>query len=202
MYRPMKTTSLKSTYTSIRSVALIALLAVSLTACDSNIAGEELTRETDIVDVATSQTNFITLRAAIDAAGLTQTLRSDGPFTVFAPSDDAFAELPESALRQLLKPEHQDKLVAVLTYHVVSGRVYANDILDQGVAKTAEGSDLTFLIEDDGVSVNGARITAVDIEASNGLVHVIDTVMLPDWVASWVERSDRGPDIPIIDVIN
>ena len=175
------------------TLTLLMLFAVGLTACDSNIAGTEASADNDLI-VRTSGGDFTTLAQAIEAAQLTATLRSDGPFTVFAPTDEAFAKLPESALRTLLLPENQQQLAEVLTAHVVAGRVFASDVFELSSAKTLDGSDLDFREEGGTIFVNGARIVATDIEATNGVVHVIDTVLLPEWFESWFSRSDIGID--------
>ena len=132
----------------------------------------------DIVDIAASNGAFSTLVAAVQAAGLTHTLKGDGPFTVFAPTDEAFAALPEGTVETLLKPENKDQLVAILTYHVVPGKVMSTDLSDGMTATTVQGGDLTVDLSD-GVKINGATVTTADIEADNGVIHVIDTVILP-----------------------
>lgn len=133
----------------------------------------------DIVDTAVEAGTFNTLVAAVTAADLVDTLKSEGPFTVFAPTDDAFAALPEGTVADLLKPENKDKLVAVLTYHVLPGKVMSADIAGkQMMAKTVEGSEVD-VNATDGVMVDGAKVITADIEASNGVIHVIDAVILP-----------------------
>lgn len=134
----------------------------------------------DIVDTAVSAGSFETLVAAVKAAGLVDTLKGDGPFTVFAPTDEAFAKLPEGTVENLLKPENKDQLVAVLTYHVVPGKVMSGDIAGKSLdAKTVQGSDLE-IDATDGVKVDNANVVSADIETSNGVIHVIDTVVLPN----------------------
>lgn len=134
----------------------------------------------DIVDTATKAGSFTTLAKALDAAGLTETLKGAGPFTVFAPTDEAFAKLPAGALDELLKPENKDKLKAILTYHVVSGKVMASDVakMDGKMAKTVQGGEL-HISTTGGVKVDNATVTQPDIAASNGVIHVIDTVLMP-----------------------
>ena len=132
----------------------------------------------DIVDTAVEAGSFNTLAAALGAAGLVDTLKGEGPFTVFAPTDDAFAALPEGTVESLLLPENKDQLVAILTYHVVPGQVMSGDLSDGMMATTVQGSDVTIMTEG-GVTVNGANVTAADIQASNGVIHVIDAVILP-----------------------
>jgi len=132
----------------------------------------------DIVDVAVGAGSFTTLAAALEAAGLVDTLKGEGPFTVFAPTDEAFAALPEGLLEKLLLEENKDILIQILTYHVVSGAVYSVDVT-AGDVPTVEGSAISIDVTD-GVVLNGsARVITVDIEASNGVIHVIDQVILP-----------------------
>ena len=132
----------------------------------------------DIVDTAVDAGSFTTLVAAVQAAGLVETLKGEGPFTVFAPTDDAFAALPEGTVETLLLPENKDQLIAILTYHVVPGKVMSTDLSDGMTATTVQGGDLTVDLSD-GVKINGATVTTADIEAENGVIHVIDTVILP-----------------------
>ena len=133
----------------------------------------------DIVDTAVAG-NFKTLVAAVKAAGLVDTLKGPGPFTVFAPTDEAFAKLPAGTLENLLKPENKEKLQKILTYHVVAGEVMAKDVLKLHSAKTVEGGSLTIKASDGGVMVNNSHVIKTDVAASNGVVHVIDTVLLPE----------------------
>lgn len=133
----------------------------------------------DIVDTAVAAGSFQTLVAAVQAAGLVDTLKGDGPFTVFAPTDAAFAALPEGTVENLLKPENKDQLVSILTYHVVPGKVISTDLSDGLMAKTVQGSDVTITL-DGGPKVNGANIVTPDVAASNGVIHVIDAVILPN----------------------
>jgi uncharacterized surface protein with fasciclin (FAS1) repeats len=132
----------------------------------------------DIVDTAVGAGTFTTLVAAVEAAGLVETLKGPGPFTVFAPTDAAFAALPAGTVEDLLKPENKDQLVAVLTYHVVPGKVMSTDLSEGLTAATVQGADVTITLEG-GAKVNGAVISTADIEASNGVIHVIDSVILP-----------------------
>ena len=133
----------------------------------------------DIVDTAVSAGSFETLVAAVQAAGLVDTLKGDGPFTVFAPTDEAFAALPEGTVAELLKPENKDQLTAILTYHVVPGKVMSGDLSNNMMATTVQGSDVTIMTEG-GVMVQGASVVSADVEASNGVIHVIDKVILPE----------------------
>lgn len=154
--------------------AALALLATDV------YAGHHGKKRSDIVDTAVSAGTFNTLAAALDAGDLVGTLKSDGPFTVFAPTDDAFAKLPEGTVEMLLLPENKDKLVAILTYHVVAGKVTAAEVITMKSAPTANGSDLKISIVDETVFINDSRVVATDIEASNGIIHVVDTVILPN----------------------
>jgi uncharacterized surface protein with fasciclin (FAS1) repeats len=132
----------------------------------------------DVVDTAVDAGTFSTLVAAVQAAGLAETLKGEGPFTVFAPTDDAFAKLPAGTVEDLLKPENKDKLTAILTYHVVPGKVMSGDLTNDMKAATVQGGEVTIMTEG-GVKVNDATVTQADIEASNGVIHVIDTVIMP-----------------------
>ena len=132
----------------------------------------------DLVDTAVAG-RFNTLAAAIKAAGLVDALKGPGPFTVFAPTDAAFAKLPPGTLENLLKPENKEQLRKILTYHVVAGEVMAKDVVKLDSAKTLEGANLTIHAGNGGVMVNNAHVTKTDIAASNGVIHVIDTVLLP-----------------------
>lgn len=146
-------------------------------------AEEPVVTEATVVDIAIGNPDFSTLVAAIQAAGLAETLSGPGPYTVFAPTNEAFAALPAGTLDTLLLPENKDQLAKILTYHVVAGKVMAADLpaADAGVAtSTVAGLDLSVRIEADGsAKANEATITAADIEASNGVIHVIDAVLLP-----------------------
>ncbi|MDH3231776.1 MAG: fasciclin domain-containing protein [Alphaproteobacteria bacterium] len=134
----------------------------------------------DIVDTAAADDQFSTLVAAVKAAGLVDTLKGDGPFTVFAPTNDAFAKLPAGTVDSLLLPENKDKLIAVLTYHVVPGKVMSGDIAGKKLtAATVQGSNVD-IDAMNGVKIDNASVIAADIETSNGVIHVIDTVILPN----------------------
>jgi len=133
----------------------------------------------DIVDTAVSAGNFQTLVAAVKAAGLADVLKGDGPFTVLAPTDDAFAKLGTHAIQDLLKPENRPVLQAILTYHVVPGKVMAKDAMKLNGATTVNGQRIALGFEDGGVTVDGANVIATDIACSNGVIHVIDSVILP-----------------------
>jgi len=132
----------------------------------------------DIVDTAVGAGSFGTLVAAVQAAGLVDTLKGEGPFTVFAPTDEAFAALPEGTVETLLKPENKDQLTAILTYHVVPGKVMSGDLSNDMSAATVQGGDVKIMTEG-GVMVNDANVVQADVEASNGVIHVIDKVIMP-----------------------
>ena len=131
----------------------------------------------DIVDTASEAGNFTTLLAAAEAAGLVETLKGEGPFTVFAPTDEAFEALPEGTVDTLLMPENKDQLTSILSYHVVPGKVMSGDLSDGMMAETVEGSEISVSMGDN-VMINDATVTTPDIEASNGVIHVIDTVLM------------------------
>ena len=150
-------------------------LAVSMTAANP-AKGKD---NKDIVDTAIAAGQFKTLATALEAAGLIDTLKSDGPFTVFAPTDEAFAKLPAGTLEELLKPENKEKLRAILTYHVVPGKVLAEQVVKMSKAKTVNGQSLTIAAGNGGVTVDKAKVTKTDIVCSNGVIHVIDSVILP-----------------------
>lgn len=133
----------------------------------------------DIVDTAVSAGSFKTLTTALEAAGLVETLKGKGPFTVFAPTDEAFAKLPEGTLKSLLMPANKQKLKAILTYHVVAGNVKAADVIKLSSVKTLNGQSVTIKVVGDKVLINGATVVKADIAATNGTIHVIDTVLMP-----------------------
>ena len=133
----------------------------------------------DIVDTAVGAGQFQTLVAAAQAAGLVETLKSEGPFTILAPSDDAFAKIPKEAIESLLLPENKEKLAKILTYHVVAGKVMSTDVVKLESAKTVQGQEVAITVNDDGVMFNKSKLVKADIECSNGVIHVIDTVLFP-----------------------
>jgi uncharacterized surface protein with fasciclin (FAS1) repeats len=159
--------------------ALAAMLGASgcMTATEASPSASAPVAASDIVDTALAAGQFKTLVAAVQAAGLESTLRGAGPFTVFAPTDAAFAALPAGTVADLLKPENKAKLTAVLTYHVVPGKVMAKDV-KAGKVKTVQGGEIT-VATTGGVTVDGAKVSATDIVASNGVIHVIDSVIMP-----------------------
>jgi uncharacterized surface protein with fasciclin (FAS1) repeats len=157
----------------LRNIAAAAAFAVSSFALSAQAYAA------DIVDTAVAAGNFKTLVAAVQAAGLVDTLKGTGPFTVFAPTDEAFAKLPAGTVDDLLKPENKDKLVAILTYHVVPGKVMAADVTGKKtMAKSVQGGEIT-VDGTNGVKVDGATVVQADIVASNGVIHVIDAVIMP-----------------------
>ena len=155
----------------ITSMTLFAIALTPVTAASAKHHAEATTA--DIVDTAIAAGSFKTLTAAVQAAGLEATLRSDGPFTVFAPTDEAFAKLPSGTVETLLKPENKDKLVSILTYHVLPGKVYSKSL-----ATTAQGTTVS-VNGTSGVKVDNANVVKADIKTSNGVIHVIDTVLMP-----------------------
>ncbi|WP_315849993.1 fasciclin domain-containing protein [Mariniblastus fucicola] len=144
-------------------------------------SGTETSQKKDIVDTAVGAGKFNTLVAAVKAAGLVETLKGEGPFTVFAPTDEAFKKIPAETLEMLLKPENKEKLQAILTYHVVSGDVRAADVVKLQKAKTVNGQEVDIKVTDEnGVMIDGAKVIKTDIECGNGVIHVIDTVIMPE----------------------
>lgn len=157
--------------TFLATSAAVAMLSASAALADGH--------SKDIVDTAVSVGSFGTLVAAVQAAGLVDTLKGDGPFTVFAPTDEAFAALPNGTVEELLKPENKAKLVSILTYHVVPGKVLSTDLSNNMMATTVQGSDIAIMTQG-GVTINGAKVVSADIATSNGVIHVIDAVILPE----------------------
>ncbi len=164
--------------TSLIAKSTAALAAVILATSAQASSCSSTKENKDIVAVAAGNGSFSTLVAAVKAAGLVETLQGTGPFTVFAPTDEAFAKLPAGTVESLLKPENKQKLIAILTYHVVPGKVMAADVKTMQ-AGTVNGQKLSVVVANGGVSVNNAKVVATDVAASNGVIHVIDTVVLP-----------------------
>ncbi|NIQ98630.1 MAG: fasciclin domain-containing protein [Gemmatimonadales bacterium] len=179
----------------LAAVSLLLLSALSLAGCareepvevsrpipppEPAEAPEPVETPKDIVDTAIAAGSFQTLVKAVQAAGLVDTLKGEGPFTVFAPTDEAFAKLPAGTLDDLLKPENKEKLTAILTYHVVPDKMMAADVAALDSATTVNGKDITITADEEGVTVDGARVVQTDIECSNGVIHVIDSVMMPE----------------------
>jgi uncharacterized surface protein with fasciclin (FAS1) repeats len=157
--------------------AVGTLAAVVMTVAVSGAVVRAETR--DVVETAVAAGSFKTLAKALDAAGLVTTLKGSGPFTVFAPTDEAFAKLPAGTLETLLKPENKEKLQRLLTYHVVSGKVMASDVVKLQSAKAVSGDTLIVKVQNGTVHVDNATVTKADVTASNGVIHVIDSVILP-----------------------
>jgi uncharacterized surface protein with fasciclin (FAS1) repeats len=160
-------------------VPLAALLTGALAFQGANAYEAKAKAPADIVDTAVAAGSFNTLAAALKAADLVTTLKGPGPFTVFAPTDEAFAKLPPGTLESLLKPENKAKLAGILTYHVVSGKVMAQDVVKLTSAKTVNGQPVKIAVDGGTVRVNDAIVVKADVAASNGVIHVIDTVLLP-----------------------
>jgi len=168
---------MRKTLTSIAVAASLAFTAAPAMAFNADHHG----MKADIVDTAVAAGSFNTLVAAVKAAGLVDVLKGDGPFTVFAPTDEAFAKLPAGTVEMLLKPENKDQLVAILTYHVVSGKVMSADLAGKALdAATVQGSTVAIDATGDAVMVDGATVIKADIKTSNGVIHVIDSVILPE----------------------
>jgi uncharacterized surface protein with fasciclin (FAS1) repeats len=159
----------------LTTMAAVAVTAFSLAVGSTNGRAADM----NIVDTAVEAGQFTTLATALEAAGLVETLQGPGPFTVFAPTDAAFAKLPDGTVETLLKPENRDQLTAILTYHVVPGSVMAADVVTLDEAETVNGKMLDISTSGNSVMVNDATVTATDIAASNGVIHVIDSVILP-----------------------
>src|SRR5512135_3459590 len=170
----------------LSNILNVAAIAAAVTITPNLIAGECSASKSaatsaagkDLVAVAGGADNFNTLATALKAAGLVETLQGKGPFTVFAPTDEAFAKLPAGTVEDLLKPENKAKLVAILKYHVVPGKVLAADVKTME-AKTAQGQSVKLKVSDAGVTVDNAKVIKTDLLAENGVIHVIDTVILP-----------------------
>ena len=164
----------------MKTIRILTLTAIVATSSFLGVAhADTAATGKDIVAVAAGNGSFNTLVAAVKAAGLVETLQGAGPFTVFAPTDEAFAKLPKGTVEDLLKPENKAKLVAILTYHVVAGKVMAADVKTMK-AKTVNGQSLDVKVTDGAVTVDNAKVVKTDLAASNGVIHVIDTVVLPN----------------------
>jgi uncharacterized surface protein with fasciclin (FAS1) repeats len=159
----------------VAAVALFALSSAPSLAYES----KGMKPAADIVDTAVAAGSFKTLATALQAAGLVETLKGDGPFTVFAPTDEAFAALPEGTVESLLEPENRDQLVAVLTYHVVPGKVTAAEVVNLTEAATVNGAKVSIAVVDGAVKIDDATVIQPDVMASNGVIHVVDQVILP-----------------------
>jgi transforming growth factor-beta-induced protein len=178
----------------LKSSVVLSVVAILMASSSAAVAGEKCRKNSvttvaykqevqetklDVVDTAVKAGSFKTLAAALKAAGLVDTLKGKGPFTVFAPTDEAFEKLPTGTVETLLKPENKDKLVAILTYHVVAGKVMAADVVKLKNAKTVQGSEIKIAVADGEVMVDDANVIKTDIACGNGVIHVIDTVLLP-----------------------
>ncbi len=160
-----------------RMMSLLVVAGLVLTASAFTFA--QSMDQKDIVDTAVAAGSFKTLAAALQAAGLVDTLKGKGPYTVFAPTDEAFAKLPAGTVDDLLKPENKEKLKAILLYHVVAGKVTSQKVATLHSAKTLNGESVKIEVKDGKVMINNATVVKADVEASNGVIHVIDTVLLP-----------------------
>lgn len=178
----------------------IAVAAVAMIMSTSNVQADHHKKSKDgyakstktIVEVAAGNEDFSTLVAAVKAAGLVETLSSEGPFTVFAPTNDAFDKLPAGTVQTLLKPENKDQLTAILTYHVASGKVKAKDVVGLDEVETVNGASAKVTVTNNTVSINQAKVVTTDIMASNGVIHVIDEVILPPTNESAAAELIRG----------
>ncbi|MFG6157962.1 fasciclin domain-containing protein [Halomonas sp. 1390] len=172
------TTSIAAPFTAPVTRALgVGMLGLMLA---GGVQADDHGMKKDIVDTAVGAGQFETLVAAVKAAELVETLKGEGPYTVFAPTDEAFAALPEGTVEDLLKPENQETLQAVLTYHVVPGKIMAEDAMSADSATTVQGQDITITTMDGSVMIDDATVIQADIEASNGVIHVIDGVLMPE----------------------
>ena len=165
----------------------ILLIAAAAVSNASLLRGSQAQPTQNIVQLASATPDLSTLVAAVTAGGLVDTLSSKGPFTVFAPTNEAFAKLPKATLASLLKPENKAKLVDILTYHVVAGDVNKADLMDMDMLQTVEGKKVTVRVADGGVLINSAKVTSADNDASNCVVHIIDAVLMPPAVLAEIE---------------
>ena len=162
---------------SVLLISTILMVGVCLAGSNSMDASKDASSAADIVDTAVAAGNFQTLVSAVEEAGLVDTLKGEGPFTVFAPTDEAFAKIPQDQLESLMANKTQ--LTAVLTYHVVAGKVMSTDLSDDMAVATVQGENVTINLDEGSVMVNDANVVQADIECSNGVVHAIDTVLMP-----------------------
>jgi uncharacterized surface protein with fasciclin (FAS1) repeats len=174
----MKTNRILSVAALLAAVTLTPTLFAGECTASKTASASSCSAGKDIVAVAAGADNFKTLVAAVKAAGLVETLQGTGPFTVFAPNDAAFAKLPAGTVEDLLKPENKDKLIAILKYHVIPGKVLAADVKTMEV-KTFEGQNVKLMVSAEGVTVDNAKVVKTDVMAENGVIHVIDTVIIP-----------------------
>jgi len=174
---------MRTLFTATAALALLAAPAFAdgQAKTDHHASSDHHAMQADIVDTAVNAGSFNTLVAAVQAAGLEDTLRGDGPFTVFAPTDEAFAALPEGTVESLLMPENRDQLVAILTYHVVAGEYMSGDLAGQALSvETVQGDTVDIDATGDNVMVDGATVIMADVDASNGVIHVINEVIMPE----------------------
>lgn len=162
-----------------QSLKVSGLVATLLFSAYSAAGHAKMTSSPDIVSIAASVDSFSTLVTAVQVAGLVETLQGDGPYTVLAPTNEAFSALPAATLKNLLKPENRDKLTQILTYHVLPGKVTARDAQNRVSAKTVQGEKIVITQDHGQLFINGAQVVKADIQASNGIIHVIDKVILP-----------------------
>ena len=161
------------------ATASLAVAVVAVAIASNSVRAENKSSRSDIVDTAVAAGQFKTLAAGLKAAGLVDTLKGEGPFTVFAPTDEAFAKLPAGTVEELLKPENKEKLTAILTYHVVPARAMARDVAGMHSAKTVNGAEVKIRAKDGAVMVDEANVIRADVESSNGVIHVVDKVLMP-----------------------
>jgi uncharacterized surface protein with fasciclin (FAS1) repeats len=163
----------------MKTLQALGLAFLTVLSASSLRAEDKPSKELTIVEVAAGNKDFSTLVAAVKAAGLVETLSGKGPFTVLAPTNEAFAKLPKGTVDTLLKPENKAKLIAILTYHVVPAKAMAADVVKLEKAKTVQGQEVKIVANTEGVKINDAKVVKTDIECKNGVIHVIDTVLLP-----------------------
>ena len=179
----------------MKRIAQALTVAATIALMSSNAGAGYGSKQKDIVDTALAAGNFNTLATALTEAGLVEALKGDGPFTVFAPTDEAFAKLPKGTVESLLEPENRDKLIAVLKYHVVAGRLDASAVSEAKGAKTLNGQQLAFSAKKGNVMIGEAKVTAADVKAANGIIHVIDTVLLPPEQHSSADATESDAKI-------
>jgi uncharacterized surface protein with fasciclin (FAS1) repeats len=166
--------------TNFRKLTIVSIAAIATLSAGLVFAGSYGKKSNDIIDVAVNAGSFKTLAAALTAADLVDTLKGDGPFTVFAPTDEAFSKLPAGTVESLLMPENRDQLIAILTYHVVAGKVTAADVIKLDSATTVNGQNVSIKVMEGNVMVDNATVSTADVMADNGVIHIIDQVILPN----------------------
>lgn len=160
-------------------VSLLAIALITPVLAFAYHHDKKMKNTMDVVEMADHTGFFTTLIAAVQAAGLEETLKGEGPFTVLAPTDEAFAKLPAGTIDDLLKPENKDKLVGILTYHVIPAKAMSADVVKMSSAPTVNGKEVMIKVEGDAVMINDAKVVKVDVPATNGVIHIIDTVLIP-----------------------